>query len=197
MTGGQKDLRPPVTWAQRDDSVWITIEVKDPKDVKVDLTKESLSFSANSSDDKHYAFSIELPAPVSVEESKHIVKRSVEIFLKKDTNDSWNSPMKGQKNWFGVDWSKWADSDDEGDKPEFDSSGMGGMGGPGGPGGMGGMGDFDMANLMKQMGGGEGGMGGMMPGMDEDSDDEEEAPEGEEAKADEEAENVVEAETGV
>jgi len=179
MTGAPaKDLRPTVKWAQRDDSVWLTIEVKDPKDVKVDLLKDSLNFSANSSDGKHYAFSIELNAAVSVEESKHSVKRSVEIYLKKETKESWNTPMKGQKNWFAVDWTKWADSDDEDEKPEFDHGGMGGMGDMGGMGGMGGMNDFDMSSLMKQMGGAGGeGLGGMMPGMDEDSDDDEDAAE--------------------
>ena len=61
------------------------------------------------------------------------------MYLPKKEEASWGNVSATKQAYVKCDWSKWVDSDDEGE--DFDTAGMGGMpGGMGGmPGGMGGM----------------------------------------------------------
>jgi len=141
-------MKPTVLWAQRPDSVFVTIDIKEVSDETIDITETSFSFKGTSNG-KLWQTEFELNAPIKKDEVKISKNRVIEIFLPKVEEESWSSLTKTKQANVKVDWSKWADSDDEGEG--FDTAGMGGM--P--PGGMGGM------------GGGMPGMGGMggMPGM--------------------------------
>jgi len=154
---------PTVSWAQRAEQVFVTIDVKDCKEPTIELEEKSLKFKGESAG-KTYAFDMEFYADLVKDECKINKKRVIELVLKKKEAGSWPSLGNKKLNFVKIDWNKWADSDDEGE--DFDTDGMQGMGGmPGGMGGMpGGMGG--MPGGMGGMGGmpGMGGMGGM-PGM--------------------------------
>lgn len=63
--------RHPITkWAQRSDRVFLTIELPDAKDVKLNLKPEGhFNFSAKGSDDLPYELDLELFDAVNVEVS--------------------------------------------------------------------------------------------------------------------------------
>lgn len=173
----------PVKWAQRKDKLFITVEVKDAKDVKVDFQESSITVTGKGVHNvggSEAEFKTVLALSDSIDAAASTSKTSgfaVQICaIKKDANkEHWGKLTKEApkvlKNWLAVDWSLWKDEEDEiaGEKVDFggygDMGGMGGgMGGMGGMmGGMGGMGGMDMAQLMAQMGGmgGMGGLGGM------------------------------------
>jgi hypothetical protein len=49
---------PFLKWAQRKDVVFLTVELRDIKNEKIEITETTLVFDAES-DDKHYHFNIE------------------------------------------------------------------------------------------------------------------------------------------
>lgn len=49
---------PNIKWAQRKDVVFLTVEIRDLKNEKIEVTDTSLIFSG-SSDDKNYHFTLE------------------------------------------------------------------------------------------------------------------------------------------
>eukprot|EP00439_Symbiodinium_sp_Y106_P023417 s1212_g2.t2 len=124
-----KALQPSVLWAQRKDSVFVTVDVKDAKDVSVQLEDESLSFSARSGeDDVAYSFHLDLFAQIRREESKCSTKRCPVFCLRKGSQETWPRLQKsGKLPWVKIDWQKWADSDEEDEKGAFDTSGLEGM----------------------------------------------------------------------
>merc|ERR1719172_246871 len=95
--------------------------------MKVALDRETLSFSGKSGDNA-YAFDLEFNSPIKKDSSKYSTKRLVEFYLVKEEEGTWPSLQKsGKLSYVKVDWNKWADSDDEGEKGDFDLSGMGDM----------------------------------------------------------------------
>merc|ERR1711972_1019619 len=77
---------------------------------------------------EEYEFALNLFAPIRREESKWSTKRCPEFFLRKSTEESWPRLQKeGKIPWIKVDWSKWADSDEEDEKGGFDTAAMEGM----------------------------------------------------------------------
>lgn len=58
-------LAPTVKWAQRKDKVYLTVEIRDIKNEKIDLQPSTLSFLGES-DDKLYEFKIEFFDEVDV-----------------------------------------------------------------------------------------------------------------------------------
>ena len=173
-------MQPTVIWAQRDDFIWLTVEVANAENLKVDLSNEELKFKCTA-DTKEYSFEMKFFKPIVKEESKFLKHRLVDFCLKKSVNEEWPRLIEENKkfSWIKIDWSKWQDSDAEEEKAGFDMSNMGGMGG------MGGMDMGDMAGMAGM--GGMGGMAGMeemMAGMQDmnfgneaDSDDEDAMPE--------------------
>mmetsp|Transcript_121923 Transcript_121923/g.341302 ORF Transcript_121923/g.341302 Transcript_121923/m.341302 type:complete len:184 (-) Transcript_121923:68-619(-) len=120
-------LTPDVLWAQRPDSVYLTIDLKDVQEIKVTLERESLTFSGRVGTSL-YEFSLEFHAPIKREESKWSTRRLVEFCLMKEASESWPRLSKSKLPWVKVDWAKWQDSDDEGEgKGAFDVDGMGDM----------------------------------------------------------------------
>mmetsp|Transcript_63972 Transcript_63972/g.151314 ORF Transcript_63972/g.151314 Transcript_63972/m.151314 type:complete len:204 (+) Transcript_63972:38-649(+) len=166
---------PPVTWAQREDLLYLTIAVPNvvKEDAKVNLETAKLTFEASDTAKHQFKWELEFFGEVNIEESSYNIQpRQVEFkIVKKEKGPYWDRLAKGSQKQHNVkcDWNKWKDEDEEADDSHLAGFGggmdfgnmMGGMGGMPGMGGMGGM-------------PGMGGMGGM-PGMDfggDDSDDE-------------------------
>mmetsp|Transcript_21664 Transcript_21664/g.33968 ORF Transcript_21664/g.33968 Transcript_21664/m.33968 type:complete len:227 (+) Transcript_21664:150-830(+) len=175
----------PIKWAQRSDSLYITIALPDVKEASVDLADETLKFKGKS-ESKEYEVDIAFFKPVDSKGSTYnVLPRSVVMHvMKKDKEEEefWPRLLKDkalEKNQVKIDWDRYVDEDEE--EEGFDTSALDGgmdmgsmMGGGGGgmPGGM--PGGMDMASMMQGMGGmggmpgmgGAGGAGGMPGGMD-------------------------------
>eukprot|EP00039_Didymoeca_costata_P018163 m.332344 g.332344 ORF g.332344 m.332344 type:complete len:214 (-) comp16933_c0_seq1:95-736(-) len=169
----------PAKWAQREDTIFLTIELTGiSKDKELDLKEDKISFKGKAGpDQQEYKLEIEFFKEINVEESKRLENDS-RIFLtlkKKESGPYWPRLLKEKirLHWLKIDFEKWKDEDDDEDeKPDsYDMPGMEGFGGGGMPGMPGGMGGMDMASMLGGMGGaggmgGMGGMGGGMGGMD-------------------------------
>jgi len=175
----------PIKWAQRSDSLYITIALADVKDEKIELKDTELHFEGNSEGKKYevnVAFFKAIDA-TNKDSTYKVLPRSVQMHVMKakseDDNEEeefWPRLLKDkalEKNQVKVDWDRYVDEDEEDEAGGFDTSnlegGMGGMGGMPGMGGMGGMPGMGGMGGMPGMGGmggmpGMGGMGGM-PGM--------------------------------
>jgi len=154
-------IQAPILWAQRKETVLVSIDLQDVKNPQINLESSKLTFSGNAGG-KQYESNLMFFKEIDPQKSKYIVRpRNIEFVLqKKEAGPFWERLLKegGKRNWLKADWNKWAD-EDEADKAEnFDTGGMEG---------------FDMANMpdFNSMGG-TGEMGGM-GGMGEDSDDDE------------------------
>ncbi|CAK83304.1 unnamed protein product (macronuclear) [Paramecium tetraurelia] len=113
----QKTIAPIVKWAQRKDNVFLTVEVRDLKGEKVELTSNSLKFSATA-EGVNYVFEINFFGEVVVEESKWTnYGLNVRFILsKKDKATSyWTRLIKESHKlqYLQVDWTKYIDEDDE------------------------------------------------------------------------------------
>ncbi|KAM3735792.1 hypothetical protein ACB098_10G114200 [Castanea mollissima] len=153
---------PEVKWAQRADKVFITVQLPDAKNAKVNLEPEGVfTFSASAGAEDHlYELKLDLFDKVNVEESKiNIGVRTIFCILEKAENGWWKKLLRGDgkaPHNIKVDWDKWVDEDEEtGPGADLDLGGMdfskfGDMGGMGGMGGMGmggmGMGDDAMGD---------------------------------------------------
>jgi len=175
---------PAVKWAQREDKIFLTINLTQCKDAKVEILPEGkFSFTGHGGpDQQEYKFELELNGEIDVEGSKRLLN-DLKLFFtlaKKESGPYWPrlTKEKVRLHWLKVDFDKWKDEDDdEDDKPaDYDMPGMEGMGGMPGMGG--GPGGFDMEAMMKQMGGmeGMGGMGGPPGAGDAAEEDEDDAP---------------------
>ncbi len=125
----QTVLQPNVLWAQRDEYIWLTVDVPNAENLKVDLTGTDLDFSCKS-EGKDYKFKLEFFKPIIKGESKFLKHRLIDFALRKETAEEWPRLLKqNQKlSWIKVDWSKWEDSDAEDEPAGFDMSNMGGFG---------------------------------------------------------------------
>ncbi|KAG5055872.1 hypothetical protein AAZX31_03G193700 [Glycine max] len=131
---------PEVKWAQRLDKVYITVQLADSKNAKVDLTPDGIfTFSGSAgAEDHQYELKLELFDKVNVEESKiNVGERSIFIVVQKAEDGWWKRLLRGEgktPHYVKVDWDKWVDEDeDEGNTGEVDLGGMdfskfGGMG---------------------------------------------------------------------
>jgi len=142
--------------AENNDNIYLTVEVSDAKDVKVEIKEDTVTFAATSQG-KSFALDMKLKKKIDAAKSTYAVKgRDLQFLLvKADDSQGWWNALLADKNAYKgrckIDWDLWRDEDDveEKDAGDFGAGGMPGMGGMGGM-GMGGM--------------GMGGMGGM-PGM--------------------------------
>lgn len=177
----------PIKYAQRTDSLYLTIALPDVKDETIELTDTELKFNGTSND-KKYEVNIKFFKPVDAKDSTYkVLPRSIQMHIMKakgedseEDEEFWPRLLEDktlEKNQVKIDWDRYIDEDEEEEEGGFDTSaleggnamggmpGMGGMGGMPGMGGMGGgAGGMDMDALMKQMGQMGGGAGGM-PGM--------------------------------
>ncbi|KAI4301401.1 hypothetical protein L6164_034684 [Bauhinia variegata] len=132
---------PEVKWAQRVDKVYITVQLSDSKNAKVDLTPDGVfTFSASAGAGDHlYELKLELFDKVNIEESKiNIGVRSIFCVVQKAENGWWKKLLRGEgkaPHNVKVDWDKWVDEDDDNgdglgdlDLGGMDFSKFGGMG---------------------------------------------------------------------
>ncbi|KAF7818211.1 CS domain protein [Senna tora] len=130
---------PEVKWAERVDKVYITVQLPDSKNAKVDLTPDGIfTFSASAgAKDQLYESKLELFDKVNVEESKiNIGVRSIFCVVQKAENGWWKKLLRGEgkpPHYVKVDWDKWVDEDDDNGLGDLDLGGMdfskfGGMG---------------------------------------------------------------------
>ncbi len=68
-------LLPTIKWAQRKDKLYVTVEIRDIKNEKIDLKPTGLSFLGES-DEKQYEFSIEFFDEVDVNVRRECYVRS-------------------------------------------------------------------------------------------------------------------------
>ncbi|KAI8338568.1 HSP20-like chaperone [Chlamydoabsidia padenii] len=151
-------LHPTVTWAQRAEFIYLTVNVSDIKEPKLDLTADKFQFKCKGEKEQNdYECEIEFLKPIDVEKSKQVLTArnlSMVIYKTKDSEGYWDKLQKGARpNFLKVDFAKWRDEDDEDEDTQADP--MAGMGGA--PGAMG-QGMPDMASMASMMGGGAGGM---------------------------------------
>uniref|UniRef100_A0A5B6YN71 Co-chaperone protein p23 n=1 Tax=Davidia involucrata TaxID=16924 RepID=A0A5B6YN71_DAVIN len=112
---------PTVKWAQRSDTLYITIDLPDAKDVKLKLEPEGkFFFSATSgADNIPYEIDIDLYDKVDVNESKASVGLRNICYLVKKAESKWWSRLLKQEGkppvFLKVDWDKWVDEDEEQD----------------------------------------------------------------------------------
>jgi cytosolic prostaglandin-E synthase len=170
---GDATATAPCKWAQRTETLYLTINVADVTDEKIDVTETSLSFSGKSNGTS-YSVAFDFFKPIELEGSIwKVLPNSIQMKLvKKDQEDEFwtrltNDKLK-EKSFASIDWDKYVDEDEQdGDFDESNLAGGQGMGGPGGMGGMpgmGGPGGMDMASMMQGMGGMGGMPGGGAPG---------------------------------
>lgn len=169
-------ITPMVKWAQREDKVFVTVEVTNSNDVKIDIAPEGkLTCSGKFGPDQaEFESTLEFHAGFDVEASKQLCNQNRLFFTLAKKEEGWWPRVTKEKvklAWLKIDFDKWKDEDDDGeeDKPDnYDQAGMQGMGGGmpgmGGPPGAGGPGGMppgmDMEAMMKMMGGMGGGAGG-------------------------------------
>ncbi|KAK6456349.1 HSP20-like chaperone [Scheffersomyces xylosifermentans] len=166
-------IAPIVKWAQRSSAtdaaknvIYLTIEIVDAKNTKLDLTATHLKLAADSSDNNsHYDLNIEFYDEIDTENSHKNTENGSHIYFvlrKKTAKEEFWPRLTKEKlkyHYIRTDFDKWVDEDeqDEQPEPEDDMSNMmnlgGGPGGPGGLGGMGGPGGIDFSQLMQGAGG--------------------------------------------
>ncbi|KAL5007183.1 hypothetical protein ScPMuIL_015989 [Solemya velum] len=145
---------PAAMWAQRKDKIYLTLNLEDCKDPKIQLTETQLTFRSKGGPDKEvYEFTVEFYKEVDPNQSKYtVLPRNVPfVLIKKEDGPYWPRLFKDtvKVHWLKTDFNKWKDEDDS-DVDEKD--------------------DMNLEDMMNSMGG----LGGD-PGLDEkeeDSDDE-------------------------
>jgi len=161
---GDSSIPPPCIWAQRNDKVYLTIQVNDLQDAKIELQETTLHITGKGGvDKKNYDVTIEFYKEVDIATSKYVVQsRNIPMVIMKKDDEFWPSLMKDKKkaHWLKTDFDKWREEDDSEDE--------------GGD-------DMQLEDMMKNMGNFNGGAGGPgeegeygedMPEEEDDSDDE-------------------------
>lgn len=135
-------IPPPVSWAQRNDLLYVIIDVE-CKDIEHKVTENTFYFKGtNVLDDKKYEVTINFLKTVDPERvSNKNIGRCMEFTIyKKEAGPYWPklNAEKTKLHFLKANFTKWRNESDDEDE------GPGGMGmGDGMPGGMGGM-PFDM-----------------------------------------------------
>ncbi|KAH3716899.1 hypothetical protein DPMN_059632 [Dreissena polymorpha] len=103
---------PNVTWAQRNDVVYLTICLEDCKNPAIELTEQKLKFSGKGGTNKElYEITIEFFKEVNPQESKYGVKaRNVAFVIKKKepSGTYWPQLLKDHKKASTGSWKKTA-----------------------------------------------------------------------------------------
>lgn len=186
---------PTVLWAQRsseDDAakniIYLTIQISDPIDLKIDLKSDHLIIDSKSNDSVYssidYHLQIDFFKEIDPDQSKINTENGSHIFMilrKKDQQEEYWPRLTKEKlkyHYIKTDFDKWVDEDEQ-DEVKDDPNDFGGPGGPGGAmdfsqmlsgmgglggaGGSGGPGGVDLSALASQLGqaGGAGGAAGL------------------------------------
>jgi len=146
----ENDNHPSIKWAERKDKLYITVELNDVKDPKIELGSDNRLKFSGVSGDKTYSFDYELFGDVNKEESKWTLDTR-NIFLhikKKEKGPYWNYLTKDKKknNKIHLDWNFYIEEDEE-DESNVNMGGFPGMMGGNDFMNMGGMGMPDMGDM--------------------------------------------------
>ncbi|KAL3831452.1 hypothetical protein ACJMK2_023202 [Sinanodonta woodiana] len=111
---------PTVLWAQRNNILYITINVEDCKNPAITLDENSLHFKGKGGTEKHeYEVTIDFFKAVVPTESKKTIQDRFIFFVikKKEEGPFWPQLLKGAKkaHWLKTDFNKWKDEDDSDD----------------------------------------------------------------------------------
>lgn len=126
---------PRVLWAQRKDVVFVTFEVFEVKEEKIDIKDNVISFEGvRASDGAKFAVNLELYGAIDASNSKISVgHRDVSLVLAKaeGAGPHWPRLLKSTQkmHYIHTDFSKWIDEDEEDEEELAAMGGMGGMGG--------------------------------------------------------------------
>ena len=117
---------PIFKWAQDKENIFLTIEVENCTDAKINVTNNNINFNGTSkkrdtnTDIKSTSFllDLELSSSINAEKSRYAVRdRAIEFVLpKSDTQEWWNVLPKDKlkfKNVCKADWDKWRDEEDD------------------------------------------------------------------------------------
>ncbi|KAK2457208.1 HSP20 chaperones superfamily protein [Trifolium repens] len=110
---------PEIKWAQRVDKVYVTVQLPDSKNAKVDLTPDGVfTFSATAgAKDNLYELTLPLFDKVNVEESKiNVGVRGIFCVVQKAESEWWKRLLKAEgktPHYVKVDWDKWIDEDED------------------------------------------------------------------------------------
>ncbi|XP_042398313.1 co-chaperone protein p23-1-like isoform X2 [Zingiber officinale] len=183
--GFRRSRHPSTKWAQKSDTVYITIELPDAKDVKLTLQPEGRFYFSATSGAENIPYELDLE--LLDKESKTAVGLRTICYLIKKAEKKWWSRLLKQEGkppvYLKVDWDKWIDEDDEKENK------FGGMN----------FDDMDFSNL--NMGGADDGLDDeddddlLADTADKDGDDDEDAGEAK-PNGEERAENAQTATTG-
>eukprot|EP01156_Anaeramoeba_ignava_P007890 Anaeramoba_ignava/a354405_75.p1 GENE.a354405_75~~a354405_75.p1 ORF type:complete len:187 (+),score=88.63 a354405_75:22-582(+) len=110
---------PNIIWAQRKDRLFLTVQLNDISDEKIELSDSKLVFSGlGGPDHKSYAFDLEFFEEIESGKSNWKVKpRNLQFILlkKNDKAPFWPrlTKIKGKFFWIKADWNLWVDEDEE------------------------------------------------------------------------------------
>lgn len=122
---------PNIKWAERKDKLYVTIQLVDVKEPKIDITEDNRLIFSGTSEGKQYSLNLELFGEVDRAESKWTLDtRNVFLNIKKKTKGSyWSYINKDKKkyHYIHVDWNLYIEEDEEDTKePNMGFPGMGG-----------------------------------------------------------------------
>lgn len=124
---------PNFKWAERKDKLYITIQLNDVKDTKIDITEDSRLLFSGVSDGKQYSLDLELFGEVDKAASKWTLDtRNIFLSIKKKVRGPyWNYVNKDKKKYhhIHVDWNLYVEEDEEEEKGQPNFGGFPGMGG--------------------------------------------------------------------
>lgn len=135
---------PPVEWAQRKDTILLTIQVEDCQVQSLDVQPDKLYFRGVGNAEKNtYECTLEFFKEVDPSGPKKIVTdRNIQLVISKKEKSEpfWPRLLKSSQkvHYVKVDFNKWRDEDEE----EEEETGTGA-----------GMGNWDLNDMMGQMGG--------------------------------------------
>jgi len=115
---GDSTTAPPCVWAQRNDKIYLTINVGDVKDAKIELEETQLHFTGTGGvDKKKYDVTIPFFKAIDTSTSKYLVQpRNIPMVImkKEDDGEYWPALMKDKKkaHWLKTDFDKWREEDD-------------------------------------------------------------------------------------
>ena len=108
---------PNVLWAERKDTVFLTVEVADVTAPEVKVEDDGHVTFSGTSDGKHYALDLHLAGALVGSESKvAVLPRHIVLALTKASpGPHWGKLLAGGKapHYVKVDWTKYKDEDEE------------------------------------------------------------------------------------
>lgn len=163
-------VHPPVLWAQRSNVseieknvIFLTIEVQDAENTKIDLKEDGLGFTATSPDKTvKYELNLDFYEKINPDKSQwHETGNHISFLLqKKEAKEEYWPRLLKEKlklHYIKTDFDKWVDEDEQDAQTEAeDPANMMNFGGAGNPGGAG---DIDFSQLLGAAGGGAAGDG--------------------------------------